>query len=148
MSKAIRETMHMAQEIGMDKTRLFEFRGCITEAAANVVKHANGGSITLHRIDDNLISIISDSGPGIGTMALPYLALPNVDFPPIYRFRKTTYGTKIFRDSSFADVRGQGINYKTFGRPNLCESVIGSGGSLSNRLQSVHKISLCKIASA
>jgi len=39
---------------------------------------------------------------------------------------------------------GQGINYKTFGRPDLCDSVIGSSGARSNRLQSVHKISLCK----
>lgn len=75
MYNAIQEAMQIAAKSGMDENRLFEFRGCITEAMANVVKHAKGGLMTLHKIDDSLIALISDTGPGIGTMALPKLAL-------------------------------------------------------------------------
>ncbi len=65
----------MASEAGMEELRSFEFRGCVTEAVTNVLKHAGEGRVSLHRTADGFTCVVSDSGPGIGAMALPDLAL-------------------------------------------------------------------------
>jgi len=72
---AMREAKRLACEAGMKEQRVYEFMGCITEAATNVIKHAGGGCVSLRRTADTLICVISDSGPGIGAMELPDVAL-------------------------------------------------------------------------
>ena len=66
---------HFAGEAGMEEQRVYEFLGCVTEAATNVLKHAGEGSLSLHKLEDSLLCVVSDSGPGIGAMALPDVAL-------------------------------------------------------------------------
>ena len=61
----------MARESRMSEQRSYEFIGCVTEAVTNVLKHADRGSVSLHKGTDDLICVVSDSGPGIGAMALP-----------------------------------------------------------------------------
>lgn len=75
MSEATSEAVGMAREAGMSDQRDYEFLACITEAAANVIKHAGAGAISLHRAQDGFTVVISDSGPGIAAMALPDVAL-------------------------------------------------------------------------
>jgi PAS domain S-box-containing protein len=75
MIQATREALKLAREAGMEENRLLKFKGTITEAVANAEKHAVGQIMSLHRVGDSLISVITDSGHGIGTMALPDVAL-------------------------------------------------------------------------
>ncbi len=72
---ALDEVTELIREAGMEEQRFYEYLGCITEALANAFKHAGGGRLSLHATDDGLICVVSDSGPGIGTMALPDVAL-------------------------------------------------------------------------
>jgi anti-sigma regulatory factor (Ser/Thr protein kinase) len=69
------EVVRQSMTQGMDERRAYEFLGCVVEAAGNAVKHAPSGKASLSRLDDSLIFIVSDTGPGIGTMALPDVAL-------------------------------------------------------------------------
>lgn len=64
-----------SEAFGMEELRLCEFASCAVEAAANAVKHANGGKATLHTVGNSLMFIMSDSGPGIEALALPDVAL-------------------------------------------------------------------------
>jgi PAS domain S-box-containing protein len=65
----------LAQDNGMSKERSYEFVGCVTEATTNAIKHAHGGTVSLHLALDRLVCVVSDEGPGIGAMALPDVAL-------------------------------------------------------------------------
>ncbi len=65
----------IALDSGMDERRAYDFLGCATEATTNAIKHAGGGRVSLHETDDGLMCVVSDSGPGIGAMALPDVAL-------------------------------------------------------------------------
>ena len=62
-------------EEGMEESRVPELLGCVAEAAANAIKHANGGRASLSTKDAGVLFVISDSGPGIGALALPDVAL-------------------------------------------------------------------------
>lgn len=73
--EAMRKATQLLHESGMPERRSYEFLGCITEAAANAVKHAKGGQMSMHAAKDGFMCVISDSGPGIGAMALPDVAL-------------------------------------------------------------------------
>lgn len=75
MSEPLQRARQFAVEAGMDKQRSYDFLGCVTEAAANAVKHAGGGKLSLHRHSGTLMAVVSDTGPGIGAMALPDVAL-------------------------------------------------------------------------
>jgi PAS domain S-box-containing protein len=75
MSEATSKAVGLAREAGMKEQRDYDFLACITEAAANVVKHARTGIMSLHKDEDVIIAVISDSGPGIAAMALPDVAL-------------------------------------------------------------------------
>lgn len=73
---AMRDSVaRIAMAEGMEESRVPYLLGCVMEAAANAVKHGNGGRASLHRTPDGLIFMISDSGPGIGALALPEVAL-------------------------------------------------------------------------
>ncbi len=65
----------LAGEAGMDRSRVNDFTGCVVEAMANAYKHAHGGNASLYSTDHKLVFVVSDSGPGIGAMALPDVAL-------------------------------------------------------------------------
>jgi PAS domain S-box-containing protein len=65
----------IARQEGMDESRIPYLLGCVVEAAANAIKHANGGCALLSRLYNALIFMMSDSGPGIGAHALPDVAL-------------------------------------------------------------------------
>lgn len=65
----------LARKAGMDEQRVISFLGCIVEAGSNAIKHAGGGKARLCSRNDDLICIVSDSGPGIGALALPDVAL-------------------------------------------------------------------------
>lgn len=69
------EMTHLLSEQGMEEAQVYNFMGCIIESAGNAVKHAQGGSAHLYGVDDSLIFTIADSGPGIGALALPDVAL-------------------------------------------------------------------------
>ncbi len=75
MSEAMAETRRFAREAGMEAQRSYGFLGCVTEAAANVIKHANGGTLSLHRVGGDLFGVVADHGPGIGALELPNVAL-------------------------------------------------------------------------
>lgn len=64
-----------ARAAGMDEERIFDFILCISEAATNALKHAGGGTFSLHRFDDSLLAVVADQGPGILAINLPEVAL-------------------------------------------------------------------------
>jgi len=70
---------HAVEEIahttGMDEERIDDFILCISEAATNALKHANGGIFTLHKLDETLLAVVTDHGPGIAAINLPEVAL-------------------------------------------------------------------------
>ncbi len=72
---AVGSITQLARDAGMKEQRAYEFLGCVTEAVTNVVKHAKAGTMSFHRVADSLMCVVSDSGPGIGAMALPDVAL-------------------------------------------------------------------------
>lgn len=65
----------LARDAGMDDSRVYDLVGCVVESAANAAKHAGGGLASLYRRDDRLVFVVSDSGPGIGALRLPDVAL-------------------------------------------------------------------------
>jgi anti-sigma regulatory factor (Ser/Thr protein kinase) len=75
VSKVRDEITSIARRADMDESRTNELKGCVVEAAGNALKHAGGGDAALYAMDDGLLFVVSDSGPGIGTMELPDVAL-------------------------------------------------------------------------
>lgn len=75
VSRAVSEVKDFALEAGMAGKRVYDYLGCLTEAAANVIKHAKNGTMSLHRTDDAVICVFADNGPGIMAMSLPNVAL-------------------------------------------------------------------------
>lgn len=65
----------ISREEGMAEHRLPYLLSCVVEASANALKHAGSGHASLFRKGDSLVFMISDSGPGIGALALPDVAL-------------------------------------------------------------------------
>ncbi len=65
----------LAAQAGMPQARVYNFLGCVVEAAGNAVKHTGGGKASLHRRKGKLVFVVSDSGHGIGAMDLPDVAL-------------------------------------------------------------------------
>ncbi|MHB1000040.1 MAG: PAS domain S-box protein [Armatimonadota bacterium] len=74
----------IAVTAGMEEAKIGELLVCVGEAGQNVVKHAGQGEVSVHKMEDALIIVVSDRGPGI-----PALALPNVALRPGY----STVGT-------------------------------------------------------
>lgn len=65
----------VAESEGMDEARVFDLVLCLGEAAANAIKHANGGKISVHQQDGALLIRVSDQGPGMQAINLPDVAL-------------------------------------------------------------------------
>lgn len=60
---------------GMDPDRASRFIICAGEAMTNAVKHAGGGTVSLHRGGNGFILVVTDKGPGIEATAIPEVAL-------------------------------------------------------------------------
>jgi FixJ family two-component response regulator/anti-sigma regulatory factor (Ser/Thr protein kinase) len=74
--REVRDDIHrLASDYGMSEANVFAFVGCAVEAMANAHKHAGGGRVTLHELPDGLLLVVSDTGAGIETLALPDVAL-------------------------------------------------------------------------
>jgi PAS domain S-box-containing protein len=61
----------IAQSNGMDQSRIDDFILAFGEAATNAYKHAGGGVVSLHRVNNALMFVISDTGKGISALSLP-----------------------------------------------------------------------------
>lgn len=61
--------------VGMVKHRTFDLVTAAGEAAANAVKHANGGAVHIGIKDDRIQVCISDRGQGIDALVLPRATL-------------------------------------------------------------------------
>lgn len=75
LSEMHREVRRLTEKLGMPEQKVMDFVACAVEAATNATKHACGGRAYLCRRDNSLVYVVTDSGPGIGAMALPEVAL-------------------------------------------------------------------------
>lgn len=69
------QMLQMAEAAGIDEERAWDLVTCVGEAASNAIKHARGGNVCLHRRSDELLFVISDSGPGIPALTLPEVTI-------------------------------------------------------------------------
>ena len=69
------EITELAKAGEMDEARIGRFVMSVGEAATNALKHAGGGRASIHKTQDSLIFVVSDSGPGIAALQLPDVAL-------------------------------------------------------------------------
>lgn len=69
------EIEKVAQSLGMAEDRVSELLVAAGEAITNAVKHAGGGSVSMHKTDESVMVVVSDKGPGIPALALPEVAL-------------------------------------------------------------------------
>lgn len=69
---SIRETL---SQLGVDPRRTYDFMGAVVEAVTNALKHAGGGTASLHVRSDTVVFVVSDKGCGIEALALPDVAL-------------------------------------------------------------------------
>ncbi|MDD3926005.1 MAG: PAS domain S-box protein [bacterium] len=65
----------IARGAGIAESRVEMFVMAVGEALTNAIKHAQGGSTTMHRLKEGLMLVITDQGPGIPSLALPDVAL-------------------------------------------------------------------------
>jgi len=75
LSRIRHAVAEIAEAQGMDPSRRFDLALCAGEACTNALKHAGGGSASLHKVRDSLVLAVSDHGPGIETLTLPEVAL-------------------------------------------------------------------------
>jgi len=75
LRKVRSEIQRLAAEHGMAEANVFAFVACAGEAMANAYKHAGGGRVSLHKLSDSLVAVVSDAGPGIDALSLPDVAL-------------------------------------------------------------------------
>ena len=61
--------------LGFPDERVGDFVVAVGEAVVNTVKHAGGGSVTVHRDNDHLWARVADHGPGINDLMLPRAVL-------------------------------------------------------------------------
>ncbi len=69
------KVMEVASSSGMDGDRAWTFATCVGEALTNAIKHAGGGTASLHRLPEGLLFVITDQGPGISALTIPDVAL-------------------------------------------------------------------------
>lgn len=69
---AVREA---ARAVGAPDDRIYELQSAVGEAAANAVKHANGGAARIGIKNDVVQVSVCDRGPGIDTLVLPRATL-------------------------------------------------------------------------
>lgn len=65
----------IAEREGMDGSRVYDLALCVGELTTNAFKHAGGGVASLHEVEDRLIFVTSDHGPGMEALTLPEIAL-------------------------------------------------------------------------
>lgn len=65
----------LVRSVGMEESKIDDFVFCAGEAGTNAIKHAGGGTLSLHKQADSLMFVVSDRGPGIEALALPEVAL-------------------------------------------------------------------------
>lgn len=58
-------------ELGMDRDRVFDMVLCVSEAATNALKHAQGGTLDIYRVNGKAQVWLADSGGGIDFGLLP-----------------------------------------------------------------------------
>jgi anti-sigma regulatory factor (Ser/Thr protein kinase) len=75
LPRARRRLSEGARSQGMDHHQIDMMLTAVGEATSNVLKHAGGGRLSLHRIDDTLMCVVRDHGPGIQALNLPSVAL-------------------------------------------------------------------------
>jgi serine/threonine-protein kinase RsbT len=69
-----------ARELGLSERESHEVALCVAELASNAVRHAGGGELRLHSVDDPfpaLAVVVSDRGPGLD----PHHALTSPEAP-------------------------------------------------------------------
>lgn len=70
--RALRNRLReVATEAGMTKEGIGDFVLAVSEAAANAMKHAEGGKCRVYRLPDRLVGRVSDNGTGIRSENLP-----------------------------------------------------------------------------
>lgn len=65
----------IAEAAGMEADRIYDFVLAVGEATTNALKHAHGGTASLHKKNDSLMFVMTDNGPGIEALTLPEVAL-------------------------------------------------------------------------
>lgn len=75
LSTLRREVREFAESAGLDSDRTYDLVLAVGEAATNAIKHAGGGTATLHTVNESVMVVISDQGPGIEALTLPDVAL-------------------------------------------------------------------------
>lgn len=70
-----RTVIEVARDAGVGQQDIYDFLTGVVEMSTNALKHAGGGTASLHRTENSLIFVVSDRGPGMGAMDLPDLAL-------------------------------------------------------------------------
>lgn len=64
-----------ATKAGMGEIRVSDFCVSVGEAVTNTIKHAGGGTASIHSLPGALLCVISDKGAGIDAMTIPEVAL-------------------------------------------------------------------------
>jgi anti-sigma regulatory factor (Ser/Thr protein kinase) len=59
----------------MPMSRVYDLGLAVSEAAANVVKHAGGGDVCIGITRDRVRVLVEDHGPGMDSLTLPQLTL-------------------------------------------------------------------------
>ncbi len=70
-----KEVTKIAEKAGMEEEKIFDFILCLSEAATNALKHAGGGTVSIHHINSSLLAVVTDHGPGIPAINLPEVML-------------------------------------------------------------------------
>jgi PAS domain S-box-containing protein len=69
------EIRRMCTSAGMEDSLISDFLLCTGEAATNAIKHGGGGVVSIHKVADGLLVLVSDNGPGIENLVLPEATL-------------------------------------------------------------------------
>lgn len=65
----------IARSSGVDELRAEDYGVAVSEAVTNAIKHAGGGSASIHLLPGSILFVVSDLGPGIEAMTIPEVAL-------------------------------------------------------------------------
>ena len=75
VSMARGQVRTVAGKAGMDPSRVDDLVLCAGEATTNALKHSGGGTVCVCDVGDSIHVRVSDSGPGMDSLALPRLTL-------------------------------------------------------------------------
>lgn len=74
VARARKMVKEVAQALGMEPDQIDALVLCVGEAATNAYKHGGGGRLTICHKGDSVRVKVSDSGPGMDSLALPKIA--------------------------------------------------------------------------